>query len=228
MPRFGTVLFDLDGTVVDTRELIRQSHRHAVTTVLGRDMPDHELLANVGRPLVEQMGAFDADRADELLQAQRQWNHAHTAELIAPYPGVDQLLAELKAAGCRTGVVTSKAGPTVQLAFDALPQVAQHIDVLVAVEDTPVHKPAPDPVLKGLQLLGAAADAACYVGDAPFDIASGRDAGVTTVGVTWGFFPRQAIADADVVVDTVAALHAYLLPGMASAAGAAPGKGEAP
>ena len=52
MPRFGTVLFDLDGTVVDTRELIRQSHRHAVTSVLGRDMPDDELLANVGRPLI--------------------------------------------------------------------------------------------------------------------------------------------------------------------------------
>lgn len=228
MPRFGTVLFDLDGTVVDTRELIRQSHRHAVTTVLGRDMPDDELLANVGRPLVEQMEAFDSGRADELLQAQRAWNHAHTAELIAPYPGVDQLLADLKAAGCRTGVVTSKAGPTVQLAFDALPQVAQHIDVLVAVEDTPVHKPAPDPVLKGLQLLGAAPDDACYVGDAPFDIASGRDAGVTTVGVTWGFFPRQAIADADLVVDTVAALRAYLLPGTAPAPGAASGSGEAP
>lgn len=211
MPRFGTVLFDLDGTVVDTRELIRQSHRHAVTTVLGRDMPDDELLANVGRPLVEQMAAFDADRADDLLQAQRAWNHAHTAELIAPYPGVDQLLADLKAAGCRTGVVTSKAGPTVQLAFDALPQVAQHIDVLVAVEDTPVHKPAPDPVLRGLQLLGAAPDDACYVGDAPFDIASGRGAGVTTVGVTWGFFPRDAIADADVVVDAVPALEAYLM-----------------
>lgn len=156
MPRFGTVLFDLDGTVVDTRELIRQSHRHAVTTVLGREMPDDELLANVGRPLVEQMAAFDPGRADDLLQAQRAWNHAHTAELIAPYPDVDQLLADLKAAGCRTGVVTSKAGPTVQLAFDALPQVARHIDVLVAVEDTPVHKPAPDPVLRGLQLLGAA------------------------------------------------------------------------
>ncbi len=211
MPRFGTVLFDLDGTVVDTRELIRQSHRHAVTTVLGRDMPDDELLANVGRPLVEQMAAFDPGRADELLQAQREWNHAHTAELIAPYPGVDHLLAQLKAAGCRTGVVTSKAGPTVQLAFDALPEVARHIDVLVAVEDTPVHKPAPDPVLKGLELLGAAPHDACYVGDAPFDIASGRDAGVTTVGVTWGFFPREAIADADVVVNSVPALEAYLM-----------------
>lgn len=211
MPRFGTVLLDLDGTVVDTRELIRQSHRHAVTSVLGRDMPDDELLANVGRPLIEQMAAFDADRAQELLEAQRAWNHAHTAELIRPYPGVGEMLAGLKAAGCRTGVVTSKSGPTVQMAFDALPEVAEHIDVLVAVEDTPVHKPGPDPVLLALDRLGVDAVDACYVGDAPFDIAAGRAAGVTTVGVTWGFFPRDAVADADVVFDEVAALQAYLM-----------------
>lgn len=211
MPRFGTVLFDLDGTVVDTRELIRQSHRHAVTSVLGRDMPDHELLANVGRPLIEQMAAFDADRAQELLEAQRAWNHAHTAELIRPYPGVAEMLAGLKSAGCHTGVVTSKSGPTVQMAFDALPEVAEHIDVLVAVEDTPVHKPGPDPVLLALDRLGAEAADACYVGDAPFDIAAGRAAGVTTVGVTWGFFPREAVDDADVVIDEVPALEAYLM-----------------
>lgn len=211
MPRFGTVLFDLDGTVVDTRELIRQSHRHAVTSVLGRDMPDDELLANVGRPLIEQMAAFDAERAQELLEAQRAWNHAHTAELIRPYPGVAEMLAGLKAAGCRTGVVTSKSGPTVQMAFDALPEVAKHIDVLVAVEDTPVHKPGPDPVLLALDRLGVDAADACYVGDAPFDIAAGRAAGVTTVGVTWGFFPREAIDDADVVIDEVPALGAYLM-----------------
>ncbi len=211
MPRFGTVLFDLDGTIVDTVELIRQSHRHAVTSVLGIDLPDSELLANVGRPLVEQMQAFDADRAQELLEAQRSWNHAHTAELIRPYPGVAAMLGALRDAGCRTGVVTSKSGPTVQLAFDALPEVAAGIEVLVAVEDTPVHKPGPDPVLLALDRLGASAADACYVGDAPFDVAAGRAAGATTVGVTWGFFPREAIADADVVLDDVPALEAYLM-----------------
>ncbi len=211
MPRFGTVLFDLDGTVVDTVALIRESHRHAVTSVLGLDLPDDELLANVGRPLVEQMEAFDAARADELLVAQRTWNHAHTAELIRSYDGVAEMLGRLKAAGCRVGIVTSKAGPTVQLAFDALPEVERHIDLLVAVEDTPVHKPQPDPVLLALDRLGADASDACYVGDAPFDVAAGNAAGVTTVGVTWGFFPREAIDDADVVVHDVAALEAYLM-----------------
>lgn len=211
MPRFGTVLFDLDGTVVDTRELIRRSHRHAVTTVLGRDMPDHELLANVGRPLIEQMEAFDEVRAQELLEAQREWSHAHTAELIRPYPGIGVMLADLVAAGCRTGVVTSKAGPTAELALDALPEVARCIEVLVAVEDTPTHKPGPEPVLLALQRLGAEPSDACYVGDAPFDVAAARAAGVTSVGVTWGFFPREAVADADVVIDAVPDLERYLM-----------------
>lgn len=211
MPRFGTVLFDLDGTVVDTVALIRESHRHAVTSVLGRDLPDEELLANVGRPLTEQMAAFDPARAEELLVAQRTWNHAHTAELIASYDGVADMLGRLKDAGCAIGIVTSKAGPTVQLAFDALPEVARHVDLLVAVEDTTVHKPEPDPVLLALDRLGADPTDACYVGDAPFDVAAGNAAGVTTVGVTWGFFPREAIADADVVVDGVPDLEAYLM-----------------
>jgi pyrophosphatase PpaX len=211
MPRFGTVLFDLDGTVVDTVALIRESHRHAVTTVLGHDLPDEELLANVGRPLAEQMQAFDPGRAQELLEAQRAWNHAHTADLIRPYPGMDAMLGRLAAAGCRIGIVTSKARPTVQLAFDALPEVARHVEALVAVEDTPGHKPAPDPVLAGLALLGSAPDDACYVGDAPFDIAAGRDAGVVAIGVTWGFFPRGALEGADLIVDDVPALEAFLM-----------------
>ncbi len=211
MPRFGTVLFDLDGTVVDTVALIRESHRHAVQTVLGTDLPDEVLLANVGRPLIEQMQAFDMDRAEELAREQRAWNHAHTAELIRPYPGIAHTLARLGDAGARIGIVTSKARPTVQLAFDALPEVACHVDVLVAVEDTHVHKPRPEPVLLALDRLGAAPADACYVGDAPFDVAAGAAAGVVTVGVTWGFFPRQAIAGADVVFDDVPSLGDYLL-----------------
>ena len=106
-PRFGTVLFDLDGTVVDTVALIRESHRHAVRTVLGLDLSDDELTANVGRPLIDQMRAFSDEHADALLAAQRSWNHAHTAELIASYPGMDDLLRRLHEAGCRIGIVTS-------------------------------------------------------------------------------------------------------------------------
>jgi pyrophosphatase PpaX len=212
-PRFGTVLFDLDGTVVDTVALIRESHRHAVRTVLGAEMSDEELTANVGRPLIDQMRAFSEEHAEALLVEQRAWNHAHTAELIAAYPGMDGLLGRLRDAGCRVGIVTSKSRPTVQLAFDALPDIARHLDDVVGLEDSATHKPGPEPVQVALANLGATPDDACYVGDAPFDIAAGNAAGVTTIGVTWGFFDQAAldVEHPDLVVHDIPALEAVLL-----------------
>ena len=214
-PRFGTVLFDLDGTVVDTVALIRESHRHAVRTVLGLDLSDDELTSNVGRPLIDQMRAFSHEHADALLAAQRSWNHAHTAELIASYPGMDDLLRRLHEAGCRIGIVTSKSRPTVDLAFDALPEIARYLDDVVGLEDCTTHKPDPEPVRVALEHLNGLPGDACYVGDAPFDIAAGNAAGVATIGVTWGFFDR-AVLDAehpDFVVDDIPALNALLLGG---------------
>ena len=79
MSGFDPILLDLDGTVIDSVALIRESHRHAVKTVLGEDWPDERLVANVGRPLLEQMAVFAPDRAEELYGVYREWNHANTA-----------------------------------------------------------------------------------------------------------------------------------------------------
>lgn len=209
---FDPILFDLDGTVIDSVTLIRESHRHAVRTVLGEDLPDATLVALVGRPLIDQMRAFSEPRAEELLRVYREWNHAHTAELLRPYEGIDELLTEARAAGRRLGIVTSKSGPTVQLAFDVLP-LRHHFDVVIAAEDTQRHKPDPEPIATALSRLGAGANGGCYVGDAPFDIQAARAAGVAAVGVTWGFFDRAAVAaeSPDVIVDSPPALHEVLL-----------------
>ena len=79
MTGFDPILLDLDGTVIDSVALIRESHRHAVRTVLGQEWEDERLVANVGRPLIEQMAVFDADRAQELYDVYREWNHANTS-----------------------------------------------------------------------------------------------------------------------------------------------------
>jgi pyrophosphatase PpaX len=209
---YDPVLFDLDGTLIDSVALIRESHRHAVRTVLGADLPDEVLVANVGRPLIDQMRAFSPDNAEELLRVYREWNHANTASILRAFPGVDDLLARLRAAGRRLAVVTSKSHPTVDLAFDVLP-IRHHFDAVVAAEDTIRHKPDPEPVLYALDRLGAGPAGACYVGDAPFDIRAGRAAGVTAIGVTWGFFTRAALvaAQPDLVVDTPGELMAACL-----------------
>jgi pyrophosphatase PpaX len=189
---YDPVLFDLDGTLIDSVGLIRESHRHAVRAVLGEELGDDVLVANVGRPLIEQMRYFSQHRAEELLRVYREWNHAHTAELLRPYPGIEELLISLKAAGRTLGIITSKSGPTVQLAFDVLP-IGHHFDVVIAAEDTERHKPLPDPVHEALRRLGRGVDGACFIGDAPFDLAAGRAAGVAAIGVTWGFFPAEAL-----------------------------------
>jgi pyrophosphatase PpaX len=200
------ILLDLDGTVIDSVALIRESHRHAVRTVLGEELEDERLVANVGRPLLEQMAAFSPERSEELYRVYREWNHANTAALLLAYPDIPAALAELRAAGRRLGIVTSKSRDAVDLAWGVLPELDGLFDVVVAAEDSERHKPAPDPVLTALERLGAGPEGACYVGDSPFDIESGRAAGVLTIGFTWGFFARPALeeAGADVIVETPA------------------------
>ena len=183
--RFGTVLFDLDGTVVDSAEIILASMRHAAETVLERRIPDAELLAAVGGPgLSEQMRALDEDRHDELVRVYRRHNEPLHAGLRC-CGGMVEVLAALKAEGRRLGIVTAKRRATVQLAFDVVP-VAGYFDVVVGFEDTERHKPHPEPLLRALDLLGARADDAAYVGDSPFDVRAARAAGVYAVAVTWG------------------------------------------
>lgn len=214
MSKLDPILFDLDGTVIDSVALIRESHRYAVAQVLGIELSDDVLVANVGRPLIDQMRAFSEPHADELLRVYREWNHANTQRLLAAYDGIDVLLRDLRAAGRSLGIVTSKSGPTVQLAFDVLP-LAQYFDVLIAAEDSQLHKPDPAPLRLALERLGRSAQGACYVGDAPFDLQAGSAAGVTTIGVTWGFFPRSALEPfhPQYLVDTTAELAKVLLQG---------------
>lgn len=204
MSGYDPVLLDLDGTVIDSVALIRESHRHAVRTVLGEEWEDERLVANVGRPLLEQMAAFAPERSQELYRVYREWNHANTAALLLAYPDIEDALVELRAAGRRLGIVTSKSRDAVDLAWAVLPTLEGLFETVVAAEDSERHKPAPDPVLEALGRLGAQTGGACYVGDAPFDIESGRAAGVTTIAVTWGFFPRATLeaAGPDLVVET--------------------------
>lgn len=209
---YDPVLFDLDGTVIDSVALIRESHRHAVRTVLGEDLSDERLVANVGRPLIEQMRTFSEERADELYRVYRVWNHANTAALLRAYDGMEELLVELRGAGRKLGIITSKTRDAVDLAWRSLP--LQHLfDVIITADDSERHKPDPAPITLALERLGMEASRACYVGDSPFDLRAGKAAGMDAIGVTWGFFARELLSPEapDAICDTSDELRGILL-----------------
>lgn len=184
--RYPVVLFDLDGTLIDSGAIIVASMRHAATTVLGREIPDEQLMAAVGGPgLMAQMRALDESRVDELVEAYRLHNEPLHAEL-EPFAGIEDALDVLRREGRRLGLVTAKRLATIRLAFEVLPQLEAYFDVIVGADETERHKPHPDPILLALVRLDAAPDQAAYVGDSPFDIQAAREAGVAAVAVAWG------------------------------------------
>ncbi len=195
----AAALFDFDGTLVDTTEMIFQSMRHATSSVLGRDdFSREELLANVGQPLPRQMELFDAEKAELLLEAYRAHHEEHHDALIAEFPGVDEALSRLRAAGVKVVVVTSKRRRSVEMALEKFPGLDLVVDRFVTMEDTTEHKPHPEPLLRGLELAGDVPKGkAVYVGDSPFDVQAAKAAGLTSVAVSWGAFSEDTLRDAD-------------------------------
>jgi len=211
---FEPIILDLDGTVVDTVALIRASFRHASRAVLGEQLPDEVLLAGVGQPLMTQMQALDAGRAQELYDAYREHNHRVHDEMIAGFAGMEAALGRLRAAQRRLAIVTSKSADTTAMAFRAV-GLREYFDVVVTASDSAAHKPSAAPLLLALERLGAAPERAVYVGDAPVDVAAGKAAGVATIAVLWGVFSRAALTAAapDFIVATPAALADLCLAG---------------
>ncbi|HEX6711045.1 MAG TPA: HAD-IA family hydrolase [Rubrobacter sp.] len=192
-------LFDFDGTLVDTTEMIHQSMRHAASSVLGRDnIPREVLLANVGQPLPRQMELIDAENAELLLEAYRRHHEEHHDDLIGEFPGVEESLSRLDSAGIKVAVVTSKRRTSVEMALKNFPGLRNVVDRFVTMEDTTQHKPHPEPLLRGLELLGnVSKPEAVYVGDSPFDVEAAKAAGLRSVAVSWGAFSEESLRAAE-------------------------------
>jgi pyrophosphatase PpaX len=192
-------LFDFDGTLVDTTEMIYQGMRHAASTVLGRDdIPRETLLANVGQPLPRQMELIDAEKAELLLEAYRHHHEENHDALIQEFPQVAQALSRLRPSGMKVAVVTSKRRVSVEMALKNFPDLRDVVDRFVTMEDTNEHKPHPEPLWRGLELVGGVPKAeAAYVGDSPFDVEAAKAAGLTSVAVSWGAFSEDRLREAE-------------------------------
>jgi len=194
MARINTALFDLDGTLIDSIDLILASFRHTLRAHGGKPVPDDVWLAGVGTPLRNQLRVVteDPDEIEQMVATYREFNFAHHDEMVRPFPGVFEALSLLKSKGMKLGVVTSKARTGLDRGL-RLCGLDGLFDGMISLDDVERHKPDPEPVLKALTVLAASADSTVFVGDSPHDMAAGRDAGVLTAAALWGPFPRQVL-----------------------------------
>jgi pyrophosphatase PpaX len=192
-PPFATYLFDLDGTLLDSVDLILASYRHTAMVHRGAAPDDGVWLAGLGTPLRTQLRILSEDPAEiaTMVETYRQHNLAHHDALVRPYDGVVEAVRAL-AARAELGLVTSKLrhGALRGLRTAGLEDA---FDVVVGADDTERHKPDPAPVLAALAALDADPAATVFIGDSPHDLAAGRAAGVRTAAALWGPFARAAL-----------------------------------
>ncbi|HVH10706.1 MAG TPA: pyrophosphatase PpaX [Gemmatimonadales bacterium] len=192
----ATFLFDLDGTLIDSIELILRSYRHTLRAHRGEEPPDEVWMAGLGTPLWVQFQRFTDDPAeiDAMVATYREYNLTHHDELVRPYDGVVEAVRALRRPDRRLGVVTSKmrSGALRGLRRATLEDA---FDVVVGADEVTHPKPHPEPVRVALERLGAPASSAVFIGDSRHDIECGRAAGVRTAAVLWGPFARGDLED---------------------------------
>ena len=208
-PRFQAVLFDMDGTLLDTLSDMQDAVNHILLENGWPQRTLEEIRAFVGNGAAKLMERaipepIAPQRFHEILVSYKDWYQAHNCVKTAPYPGIPEVLAELEKMGVKTAVVSNKPDATTKTLaarfFPGLPAFGQRDDV--------PPKPSPDLVFRALDTLGVAAADAVYVGDSEVDVATARNAGLPLAAVSWGFRGRQALAEAGaaVIVDTAAEL----------------------
>jgi len=188
------VLFDLDGTLIDSIELIRRSYAHALTSHGLPPLSDEDWLAGLGRPLAWQFAQVAAaGEVDALIRTYRAFNAEHHDALVRAYPGAVAAVASLRERGIKLGLVTSKLHVGAQRGLDRAGYPREWFGAIVGADDVTEAKPHPEPVERALAALGVEPARAIMVGDSPHDLASGRAAGARTAAAAWGPFAEAVL-----------------------------------
>jgi len=190
------VLFDLDGTLIDSIGLLLKCVRH---TFEGRTPAptDAEWVAGIGTPLRRQLAAFasNEEEIEELTSRYRTFQRQEHDSFTSAFPGVVETLLELERRGNPMGVVTSKSNEMMNrgLAWVGIDKLMR---TTIGMESSTIHKPEAAPVLLALEELGYSPDEAVFVGDSPHDILSGNAAGVVSIAALWGPFSKDQLEPA--------------------------------
>lgn len=204
MKMIRTVLFDLDGTIIDTNELIIETFLHVLRDKTPSPFTREHIIPSMGLTLEEQIRIFTGqDQVDELVAAYREYNVTRHDELVREFPYVKEVMANLHASGIQLGVVTTKMRATTERALRMFGLI-DYLSTIVTVQDVDHPKPHPEPVLRAVKALQANPAETIMVGDSPADILSANAAGVISCGVAWSlkgeavlrqYEPRHIIHD---------------------------------
>jgi pyrophosphatase PpaX len=200
---YACYLFDADGTLIDTTELIYECFKYTCKRFGGFEVERDRVVALIGLPLRKQienyLGPLDEAKAEEVSQAHMAFQMSIYERHLKLFPSVSEGLSLLKNAGKKLAVVTSRRQRTLRLYLDKM-GILGYFDALVTPEMTERHKPDPQPALKALELLDCAAGEALFVGDASYDIECGAAAGTDTAFVAWSANSRNSLNTAPTYV----------------------------
>lgn len=181
----NTVIFDFDGTLIDTNDVILASWQHTYRHFLGHDVPIEHITKTFGEPLMKTMEREFPDVAPaESAEVYRSYQRQMAKDMVKLFPGIVEMLEAVKAKGYKMGIVTSRTYEST-MSYLEMFDIGKYFDGLVSCDDTNIHKPNPEPLLMGLSKVGASPEEAIMVGDSIFDIKCANNAGVKAVLVDW-------------------------------------------
>ncbi|MDO4552664.1 MAG: HAD-IA family hydrolase [Bacillota bacterium] len=185
MGKITTVLFDFDGTIMDTNGVIIDSWQHTFRTLTGKEGREEDIIRTFGEPLSYTMEkTFPDIPVEEAIGVYRSYHWDNFGERITVFPGIVELLEQLKVRGYSLGLVTSRLKGTTMEGLEKY-RLEHFFDAMVTCDDTDRHKPDPEPILIALERLGSAPEESVMVGDTRFDVLCARNAGVASVLVAW-------------------------------------------
>ena len=187
---FKFLLFDLDGTLVDTNEIIIRSFEHTLKNHLDYEVERKEIMEIFGEPLFDQMAHFSADKAEFLCKAYRDFYSNKHLELTRPFPGIKEVLSQLKDQGVTMAVVTNKSRKFAELGLKDF-ELWPYFEYLVASDDVVQGKPDPEGLFKAMEAIGASPEETLFLGDSPHDLEAAKNAGIKSGLVSWHIFPEN-------------------------------------
>ncbi|MCG8484617.1 MAG: pyrophosphatase PpaX [Clostridia bacterium] len=186
----NTILFDFDGTVMDTNELIVQSFQHTYKTISGKEKKREDILNSFGEPLSITLKREVDIPVEEAIEIYRDFHYGQFEKFISLFDGIESVIKELFDRGYKLGIVTSRLKRTTMMGLTKY-GIDQYFKTIVAADDCTLHKPHPEPILKALEKLGSQPEKALMIGDSPFDIKSARNANVKSAVVSWSVLSKE-------------------------------------